>query len=957
MPRKCCVPGCKSNYLTSKENYVTTFSFPKDEARRAQWLRAIPRKDWTPSSGACVCRKHFSDDWITDFEQFSLPDGSINKVQLRCPKLKEDAVPHLFAEGNLPKYLSSVSNPPRRNPEERKKTIFKRQQDAIEAFMKKDMILNFSEVKVTYDKHISLFNWEIKICDKDIYFYTLDYEDCVHIKNSIHINSNLQVNLYVNNNRLSYSELSWILPCDFKLSRWSQLSNLLSHFKSDQNTTKDENNQTVAMSNINKGLDYLNTAVEVLHEVVDFQYHMNLEIIVDQLKQIVGNRNRYSRSTIIMSFLLYCQSPSCYNLLREYLVLPHKRYLQSLSSSLELSSESEGSNKNYLVNVSKTLSDTEKVVALQIDEIYISPRLDYRGNSITGMAANSSTSNTNDLAKTVLTFMVSSAFGKLSEVVSMFPVNNIKGSELTILINKCIHFVQSCGFEVLCVITDNHSINRSAFKIMSPSYSISNPKFPEKKIFLLFDFVHLFKNVWKNWLNLKNIDQTFTYCNFECSSSTENVMYAKFQHLKDFYEKEKNCVVKQAYKLNHKSLYPSVLDRQKVPLADNIFHSSTIAALSSLENYTDTAKFLQIIRTWWDIVNNRQVIKGYIKRNVLCQPLSRSSDQIISWLQNFALWLERWHGMKDYNGHLSNETYGAMHHSTVSFLSLIKYVFETYSSVEYILPGKFTTENLEKRFGLYRSLAGCNYNVSLEDIVNSEKKIRIKHIFKKAKKNTNFSLSELKRDFEILATSDRFEDIDDPNNFSFREEVQLFLCIFDNSSYLQNLDLDEGAKLYVCGYAVHVVAKRITCESCCALIKLSKGEFSENHYFNSLQRGGLSLPSDNVCFIFTHMYAILCDVSNKITLEKLFLQIRNQKDVLYRLTLISIKNDYYYSFFLDNCPECHTDRKVILKNICSVFCNIMLNNYVKNKNNSNKSLKTNETPRNTQKKRKLNTFA
>ncbi|CAL1289202.1 unnamed protein product, partial [Larinioides sclopetarius] len=44
MTCKCSVPACRGNY--DEANKVAVFSFPNDENLRAQWLRAIPRKDF-----------------------------------------------------------------------------------------------------------------------------------------------------------------------------------------------------------------------------------------------------------------------------------------------------------------------------------------------------------------------------------------------------------------------------------------------------------------------------------------------------------------------------------------------------------------------------------------------------------------------------------------------------------------------------------------------------------------------------------------------------------------------------------------------------------------------------------------------------------------------------------------------------------------------------------------------
>ncbi|KAF2902885.1 hypothetical protein ILUMI_03297 [Ignelater luminosus] len=105
MPRRCCVPGCRSNYDSSlKENNkcVTTFSFPKDDERKLQWIRTIPRKDWTPSCSAVVCVKHFCESDIIYHDKWLLSDGTVQQLSLRNPKLKPEAVPCIFP--NLPSY-------------------------------------------------------------------------------------------------------------------------------------------------------------------------------------------------------------------------------------------------------------------------------------------------------------------------------------------------------------------------------------------------------------------------------------------------------------------------------------------------------------------------------------------------------------------------------------------------------------------------------------------------------------------------------------------------------------------------------------------------------------------------------------------------------------------------------------------------------------------------------------
>ena len=54
MGKNCCVPGCKSGYTSEAAASsaaaqpalkISFFCFPKDEGKKAQWLRSIPRKN------------------------------------------------------------------------------------------------------------------------------------------------------------------------------------------------------------------------------------------------------------------------------------------------------------------------------------------------------------------------------------------------------------------------------------------------------------------------------------------------------------------------------------------------------------------------------------------------------------------------------------------------------------------------------------------------------------------------------------------------------------------------------------------------------------------------------------------------------------------------------------------------------------------------------------------------
>lgn len=231
------------------------------------------------------------------------------------------------------------------------------------------------------------------------------------------------------------------------------------------------------------------------------------------------------------------------------------------------------------------------------------------------------------------------------------------------------------------------------------------------------------------------------------------------------------------------------------------------------------------------------------------------------------------------------------------------------------MPGKLQTDNLEKRFGSYRKLSGCNYYISYQQILESEKKLRIRHIVKHLADNivfeskSNGTLGDL-----ILVNTDLFSDV-------------------LTSNYLEEYEkMDNDSNIYVCGYAAYSISKKIKCKYCIKLILEDKGQnVIDNDYFNYLQRGGLVIPSDQTRFILYHMSAIfhyICDYK-KIN----FMKSVNQKGILCSLTYDSLSiNDQSNISFGEIC-SCGASTISVFIYVFSIMANILLNNFRKKENN------------------------
>ena len=67
MPRKCCIPGCKSNYFYRKiwkkpPEKAPVYRFPRDREELERWKKALLFSDIQMSADTVICELHWPDD-------------------------------------------------------------------------------------------------------------------------------------------------------------------------------------------------------------------------------------------------------------------------------------------------------------------------------------------------------------------------------------------------------------------------------------------------------------------------------------------------------------------------------------------------------------------------------------------------------------------------------------------------------------------------------------------------------------------------------------------------------------------------------------------------------------------------------------------------------------------------------------------------------------------------------
>ena len=304
----------------------------------------------------------------------------------------------------------------------------------------------------------------------------------------------------------------------------------------------------------------------------------------------------YDYKLLIFSALLYNISPHAYRFLRRSgnLILPCYNTIRRITLSSSLSPSVEQTDTTFLYYIKQKfqcLDPSDATVLLLVDEIHLKKYFDYKGGNIIGSSYNSVSNAT----KSAFAFMISSIFSYYKDVVHFLPICKMAADELYIIIKKLVVGLESIGFKVIAVITDNNAKNPKAMtKFVSPpklSIVYPHPSNQIRPLFFFFDTVHLLKGVRNNWLNIKSAGKCISFPHFAFGNISKTPIStefptASFASLRYLHDVECDSLVKFAYNLSFKALNPSTFERQNVKLALQVFNNFTAQALTFLGKKT-----------------------------------------------------------------------------------------------------------------------------------------------------------------------------------------------------------------------------------------------------------------------------------------------------------------------------------------------------------------------------------
>ena len=347
-------------------------------------------------------------------------------------------------------------------------------------------------------------------------------------------------------------------------------------------------------------------------------------------------------------------------------------------------------------------------------------------------------------------------------------------------------------------------------------------------VFLVFDYVHIFKNVRNNWITVANQQLSFV------KDGKDYIAY--WADIKALYEEDRLTVIRLT-KLTHTAVFPKPLQRQSVPLVCQVFNDKTVAALSALKiklKIRDgTIEFVRLVTDWFNMNNVKNKFSAIHLRDPCRSPwtlncesfrkLNTTCDVITSCT---------WKGGKGRALKLTKQTGTAFVVSTKTNIEAAKYLLEN-EHFDYVLPAINADECLEKFFGCVRMRNEGKFYIDIMDVQAAAKVFHL-HSLRK-----NDVIPSKDPDDQTHVTCDSCSVSPDEDDIDKIHE----LTPADTQALLDSDDTLRHKVVYIAGHLVFKFGAHKTDDD--DDFELTS-EFTEK-----LDRGGLSMPTLSDVF-FVH---------------------------------------------------------------------------------------------------------
>ena len=467
--------------------------------------------------------------------------------------MKPTAVPSVFPA--CPAYLSTPKPQARATKAATSEARFQQENDRLDELememLMEDKVENSEELYSKLSKERLPTGFILQKSPKVTLLKLLPTDKGVDVQASIEIEENCSFKMFFNHVEIDTINVIQIVPTE-KIQSVSDAQNIAAYLGSKEDLYEEE-----VFKNILSQLE------EFLQKCdPDSPQTGKLSFLTEQFSLLFKppKQRRYSPGFLAMCLLWQNTSSGLYEQMQRdcVLTLPGSRHLRNISSSVTVDCGLPSSTVKYLQARIKQLTPRQRNVVLMIDEVYSAQKVEFVRGKFLGNENNQAT-------KTVLTFMIKSLASPYQDVVALIPTVNLNADNLHQHFMNVLKTITPIGFNVVIVSTDNHTANRKFFtqKLCNGSLktSIPHPMDETKQLFLSFDAVHNFKNVYNNFINKEY---------FVCPSlGSGPPMRPNFAHIKEIHHKEAGQAVKMAHKLTQKAMNPTAIEKTNVKLADS----------------------------------------------------------------------------------------------------------------------------------------------------------------------------------------------------------------------------------------------------------------------------------------------------------------------------------------------------------------------------------------------------
>jgi len=116
-------------------------------------------------------------------------------------------------------------------------------------------------------------------------------------------------------------------------------------------------------------------------------------------------------------------------------------------------------------------------------------------------------------------------------------------------------------------------------------------------------------------------------------------------------------------------------------------------------------------------MNVKNRTKGKFKRDISMDPVRSSMDWKLTFLRDFADFLQRWEDSRKPG--LTRETFLALRHTSRALADCASYMLD-HLAFNYVLLGHLQSDATESRFGWLRQLSGANYFLSTRQVFEGD---------------------------------------------------------------------------------------------------------------------------------------------------------------------------------------------------------------------------------------------